>query len=195
MRLPQVEVASRRARLLTRRGKLMVLGAIIVVALGGVAAWQVASRPRGDSPAVLVGRTGASTPAFSLPNLVNPVTEISPSELRGKPLVINFWASWCVPCRTEMPLLENAYRGEEGKVVFLGIDTNDTSTAARTFLARLHVTYPVVSDVGGAVAIQYGLYGLPTTVFVSPTGKIVGRHIGQLNQATLRTALNEAFGI
>jgi len=92
-----------------------------------------------------------------------------------------------------MPLLESAFRSERGKVAFLGIDANDSSSAARAFLAQVHVTYPAVSDPSNGVAIRYGLFGLPTTVFISPTGKILGRHIGELHAATLRAALQEAF--
>jgi cytochrome c biogenesis protein CcmG/thiol:disulfide interchange protein DsbE len=92
-----------------------------------------------------------------------------------------------------MLLLEATFRAEHGKVAFLGIDANDTSNAARAFLARVHVTYPAVSDPSGSIAVEYGLYGLPTTVFVSSSGKLVGRHIGELNTDTLRAALQEAF--
>jgi len=92
-----------------------------------------------------------------------------------------------------MPLLEQAFRAEKGKVRFLGIDSNDTSSAARAFLQQVHVTYPAVSDFNEDVAAQYDLFGLPTTVFISPSGTIVGRHIGQLNAVTLREALQDAF--
>jgi peroxiredoxin len=93
-----------------------------------------------------------------------------------------------------MPLLEAAFRAEHGKVAFLGVDSNDTDSAAKAFLAQVHVTYPAVSDPTASLATTYGLFGLPTTVFISPTGKVVGRHIGELQAATLRSALHEAFG-
>ena len=93
-----------------------------------------------------------------------------------------------------MPRLEAAYRAERGKVRFLGVDVNDTASAARTFLKQVGVTYPTLSNTGGTVETLYGLYGLPTTVFISPSGKIVGRHLGELQGDTLRAALREAFG-
>lgn len=108
--------------------------------------------------------------------------------------MVNFWASWCVPCRIEMPLLERTFRSERGKVAFVGIDSNDTPSAARKFLALVHVTYPVISDPNGRVSVKYGLIGFPTTIFISSTGKVLGRHIGQINSSTLRAALREAFG-
>lgn len=107
--------------------------------------------------------------------------------------MINFWASWCIPCRTEMPLIEQAYRSEGGKVQFLGIDSNDTTGAAQSFAKQVGVTYPVVFDGTGDVAINYGLFGLPTTIFISPSGTITGRFIGQLHDSSLQSALKEAF--
>ena len=92
-----------------------------------------------------------------------------------------------------MPLLEAAFRAEHGKVAFLGVDTNDTASAAKAFLAQVHVTYPAASDPTASLATSYGLIGLPITVFISPSGKIVGRHIGELQADTLRAALHEAF--
>jgi peroxiredoxin len=92
-----------------------------------------------------------------------------------------------------MPLLERTYRAEKGKVQFLGIDSNDTPSAGLAFYNHVHVTYPALSDPKGSIATRYGLFGLPTTVFISPSGRIIGRFIGQLHANTLRTALKEAF--
>jgi len=176
-----------------RRRRLLAVGAIVLVSFVSVAIWQAASRSTSEESAALIGPSGRSAPEFSLPSLHDPGHNISLSSFRGKPLVVNFWASWCIPCRTEMPLLETAFTSEHKKVNFVGIDANDTSSAAHAFLAEVHVIYPAVSDSNGAVAMKYGLYGLPTTVFVSPTGKIIGRHVGQLHADTLRAALSEAF--
>jgi peroxiredoxin len=92
-----------------------------------------------------------------------------------------------------MPLLEQAFQAEHGRVQFLGIDANDTPGAARAFLDQVHVTYPAASDPNGSVATQFSLFGLPTTLFISASGTIVGRYIGQLHSDTLRAALEEAF--
>jgi hypothetical protein len=92
-----------------------------------------------------------------------------------------------------MPLLASAYRARHGRVEFVGIDANDTAGAARAFLTRVHVAYPVVSDPGGAVAAAYQLFGLPTTIFISPRGTIIGRHIGELSPSMLTEALATAF--
>lgn len=92
-----------------------------------------------------------------------------------------------------MPLLEQAYRAHHGRVAFVGIDSNDTPGAAKAFLAQVHVTYVALSDTGGQTAISYGLFGLPTTLFISAKGTIIGRHIGELRANTLARALSEAF--
>jgi cytochrome c biogenesis protein CcmG/thiol:disulfide interchange protein DsbE len=167
---------------------------IFVAALVSYAIWQGVSTSSPTDTNVLTNRTGASATGFSLPSVSASTRVLSLNTFRGRPLVVNFWASWCVPCRTEMPLLEKAFRSERGKVAFLGIDTNDTPGAARAFLAKVHVTYPVASDPTGSVAATYGLFGLPTTIFISSTGKVIGRHIGQFTADTLSTALHEAFG-
>lgn len=93
-----------------------------------------------------------------------------------------------------MPLLERAYLSEGGKIAFVGIDTNDTPTAARAFLGQVHVPYPMASDITGSLAIKYGLFGLLTTLFVSAKGIVLGRHIGQFYVNTLHAALRQAFG-
>ncbi len=169
------------------------MASIGVLVLVVVAALEAKSSGSSSTPDPLVGRTDKPAPAFALPSLTNSPATISLASLRGRPLVINFWASWCVPCRTEMPLLEKAFRAEHGRVQFLGIDSNDTPGAARAFLKQIGVTYPAVSDGGGSVAIRYGLFGLPTTVFISASGAIVGRSIGELHPNSLPTALREAF--
>ncbi len=175
-----------------RKRWIIAAAAVVVVSLLFVVLWQAASNPLAVSSNPLVGRTEEAAHPFSLPSLFNSGHDISLSSFRGEPLVINFWASWCVPCRAEMPLLEEAYRAEKGRVRFLGVDSNDTSVAGRPFIQKVHTTYPVVSDASGTVATQYGLFGLPTTVFISPSGRIVGRLIGPMNFATLHRALEEA---
>lgn len=143
----------------------------------------------------LVDRTDKPAPPFTLPDLANPKRTTALSDFRGKPLVVNFWASWCFPCQTEMPLLESAYKADHGAVQFLGIDTDDKRAAAMRFMARHDVTYPsLFMPQRGPVADSYNLVGLPVTVFISAGGTLVGRHIGQLNEPTLRAALKLAFG-
>lgn len=172
------------------------MGAMVVALLGlvGGALYAVLSSSGDGSESALVGRTEAPAPQFSLPSIGSASETIALRSFRGHDLVVNFWASWCIPCRTEMPLLQSSYRSEKGKVMFVGIDSNDTRGAARAFLSRVKVTYPTAFDPDGQVAQAYGLFGLPETVFISTGGRMLGRHIGQLDSASLVAALQEAFG-
>lgn len=167
----------------------------LAVLVGGAVYADLSSSTTGVTDP-LVDRTYTPAPPFSLPELLRPGRDMSLADFRGKPLVVNFWASWCYPCQTEMPLLQSSYRSERGSVQFLGIDTNDRRAPAVRFLARTRVTYPclVLSDPASPLTAAYGLIGLPITVFISPTGIVVGRHIGQINAATLKAALTLAFG-
>ena len=173
--------------------RFAALGAVVLTVFVVAALVQGIVSSQSKTSNVLVGRTEKLAPSFTLANLANPSSQVSLGAFRGKLLVLNFWASWCVPCRTEMPLLERAYRTEQGKVQFLGVDTNDTPSAGLAFYRHVHVTYPAASDPKGAIATRYGLFGLPTTVFISPSGRIIGRFIGQLHTNTLLAALKEAF--
>ena len=133
----------------------------------------------------LVTFGGGTAPAFALSELTDPSATLSLARLRGRPVLVNFWASWCVPCRKEAPLLEAAYRRVGGRVAFVGVDTNDTRGAALSFLHEFGVTYPSVYDPHGTAATAYGLFGLPTTVFVSPGGRILERNVGVLTSGSL----------
>lgn len=179
-----------------RRKRWALIGtAIAVPALVAAAIGADLSRSATGVVYALIDRTDRPAPAFSLPEVLAPNRHLSLANFRGRPLVLNFWASWCYPCQTEMPLLESAYRSERGAVQFVGVDTDDTRTAAAAFLARTHVSYvSLFLPRPGTVSTSYQLVGLPITVFISARGRLLGRHIGQLDAATLKAALDLAFG-
>jgi cytochrome oxidase Cu insertion factor (SCO1/SenC/PrrC family)/thiol-disulfide isomerase/thioredoxin len=109
-------------------------------------------------------------------------------ELRGRPVVVNEWASWCPPCRTEMPMLAAAAARYAGRVAFVGLNVRDQESAARRFLAGHPVGYPSYSDPDGAAASQLAASaGLPTTVFLDPAGQVVATHMGQYADAAALT--------
>ena len=120
--------------------------------------------------------------------------KISPHKLRGWPVVINFWASWCVPCRAEAPILVKAARRYSGRVAFLGLDTQDFSGDARGFLRRFRVNYVSVRDGSGATDDIYGLAGIPETYFLDPRGRIVAHVIGQVSRQQLEAGIELAEG-
>ncbi|MDK1046125.1 MAG: redoxin domain-containing protein [Anaerolineales bacterium] len=109
------------------------------------------------------------------------------SELRGKVVVINFWASWCVPCRDEAPILEAAWREyRERDVVFIGVDYLDTETEARAYLAEFDITYPNGPDLRTLISTSYRIKGIPETFFVDAAGQMRDVFIGPINDTELR---------
>ncbi len=181
---------------LARRKRWALAGAAVAVSalIAGAVITDLSHSETGVVYA-LIDRTDRPAPTFSLPEVLVPSRQLSLADFRGRPLVLNFWASWCYPCQTEMPLLESAFRSARGAVQFVGVDTNDTRKAAAAFLARTHVSYvSLFMPRPGPVSTSYQLVGLPITVFISARGRVLGRHVGQLNDATLKAALDLAFG-
>jgi cytochrome c biogenesis protein CcmG/thiol:disulfide interchange protein DsbE len=105
--------------------------------------------------------------------------------LKGRPVVLNFWGSWCVPCRTELPILAASARAEGKRVHFVGVDLEDTRAGAQAFLRRYHVPYPSGFDPGDSVASRYAVGGTPTTVFIDSRGHRVGTVPGALTASRL----------
>ncbi|MHB1927880.1 MAG: TlpA family protein disulfide reductase [Acidimicrobiales bacterium] len=138
---------------------------------------------------------GQAAPAWSLPNLRNPSAAVALAQFKGHPVVVNFWASWCPPCRKEMPALAVTARRLAGKVDFVGVDTNDTRGAAISFASKTGVAYPLAFDPHGKTAGNYGVYGLPTTFFVSAQGKLLGRQVGGMTERRLAQLIKESFGV
>jgi cytochrome c biogenesis protein CcmG/thiol:disulfide interchange protein DsbE len=111
------------------------------------------------------------------------------AELRGRRVVINFWASWCVPCKKEAPLLSRAARTYAGKVVFLGVDIQDFKSDARRFLQRYKVGFVSVRDGSGSTYGSYGLTGIPETYYLDVRGRIVAHDAGQVDAADLERGI------
>ena len=110
---------------------------------------------------------------------------VSLDELRGTPLVVNFWASWCDPCRAEAKVLERAHKGQKG-VLFLGLDAQDAREDARDFISQFGLTFPHVRDPGNDTQRAWGVTGLPETYFIAADGRVVGHVIGTVDDEQLR---------
>jgi cytochrome c biogenesis protein CcmG/thiol:disulfide interchange protein DsbE len=117
-----------------------------------------------------------------------------PDDLGGRPLVLNVWASWCIPCRKEMPAFQSVYAQARGTVGFLGVDFLDEEGAARRLVAETKVTYPLAADPKGTQVTKFGVTALPTTLFFSADGLLRGRSFGELSANRLRAAIRRYLG-
>ncbi len=164
-----------------------VLSAVIAVCVAGsLIAIGVIGSTSGQParPAVV------AAPAFSLPLLGDDSgQQITLSKYRGRPLIVNFFASWCVPCKTETPLLAKFYRTQKGKVALVGLDENDAVGNATTFTQKERVGYPVGFDPAGTAATAYGVNALPQTFFLNARHEIVDRVFGQVTLASLNKGI------
>jgi cytochrome c biogenesis protein CcmG, thiol:disulfide interchange protein DsbE len=119
--------------------------------------------------------------------------EVSLDELHGTPVVLNFWASWCDPCRAEADRLEQAWQDSgRDEVLFLGLDAQDASEDARDFIAQFGLTFPHVRDGSNATSREWGVTGLPETFFLARDGRVVGHVIGAVNEQQLRDGVAAA---
>lgn len=141
-----------------------------------------------ELPAVSVGKPA---PAFELESLAG--KQVSSRDFGGRPLVINFWASWCTECRKEHPLLMAAHDRFGDRVAFVGVVFQDSAANARGYLVEMGDvavgSYPNLLDPGSRTAIDYGVYGVPETFFVDRRGKVVAKRVGRVTDEILAREL------
>ncbi len=174
----------------TARRPLRILLAVVAPALVVLAllAYGLSRDPRAI-PTPLIGK-----PATPFTLTLFDGRQLSLEELRGQVVFLNFWASWCPPCRAEARTLEAAWQKYQDRdVVFLGVNIQDTDEAARGFLQEFGITYPNGRDGAGKIAIDYGVWGLPETFIIDRDGRITYKHIGALGRTTITTKLDEAL--
>jgi cytochrome c biogenesis protein CcmG, thiol:disulfide interchange protein DsbE len=149
-----------------------VLALALVTGLFALLMWKLATQDEGAAPKLQRGETPPA-PAFRLDRLDRP-GELSLAAYRGRPVVLNFWASWCVPCKEEAPLLESVWRRYRGRgLIVLGVDINDLRGDARRFARQNGMSYPLAYDGPGNTTTQYGVTGVPETFFVARSGRLV----------------------
>jgi cytochrome c biogenesis protein CcmG/thiol:disulfide interchange protein DsbE len=177
-------------------GRLKLVGQVaavgVVVALLALLVWKIAGGSDSEVAGLEHGETPPA-PAFTLDRLDRD-GELSLAAYRGKAVVINFWASWCVPCKEEAPVLESAWRKYRNKgAVVLGIDVQDLSADARRFARQVGWTYPLARDGDGGVMNPYGVAGVPETLFVNRQGKVIARIQGPVTEDDMREHLERAL--
>jgi cytochrome c biogenesis protein CcmG/thiol:disulfide interchange protein DsbE len=158
--------------------------------------YEPVAAPGVDSCAALPFReSGAGgenrLPEWRLPCLVSgPPVDLA--RLGGKPVLINLWATWCGPCREEMPILQNAHIRHRDKIAFLGVDTKDSPQRAAAFLGEVGATYPQVVDLDGRLLVEHlRVPGLPVTVVLDSDGEVIKKHVGAFTEESLEALIRE----
>ena len=163
--------------------------AFVAACVAGSLAGIALASAGGSTPAV-----DPPAPAFSFPVLGHSGQQISLADYAGQPLIVNFFASWCDPCKQETPLLARFYRAEHGRVALVGLDENDVASHALSFTRAEGVTYPVGWDPEFTAASAYGVSGLPQTFFLDARHRIVDRVFGAVTLAELSKGIALATG-
>jgi cytochrome c biogenesis protein CcmG/thiol:disulfide interchange protein DsbE len=182
------------------RGRAAGIAVFVVVLLAVVGVVGFMLAPRGTSSATTIGDTvlpadprGEMAPDFTAARL-DGTGSLALSELRGKPVVLNFWASWCTTCKAEAEAVSAAEKAWRAKgVVFLGVDARDTDDAARAYEKTYDMQFPSIVDKDSRITARYLVTGFPETFFIDREGRVVAKFISSLDRETLDQLIAETL--
>ncbi|PTX65076.1 peroxiredoxin [Melghirimyces profundicolus] len=161
---------------------------LVMVALVGIAIYQTVADD-GKKKNVEVEKTA---PDFQLQTLDGETLKLS--DLRGKVVLLNFWATWCKPCRDEMPAIQNVYDKHQDKgLVVVGVNIAETQVAVSGFARQLNLKFPIVLDKERKVTERYGIGPIPSSLFIDKQGKVVRKVNGQMNEGQIEGYVLEAL--
>jgi thiol-disulfide isomerase/thioredoxin len=167
---------------------LLIGGLGIGFILGGLILWF--GTPRFDSTLIVrnpLPKIGASVPGFVLVDLKG--KNVNGKEYLGKPLVINFWATWCAPCKLELPLLQKTFHTYEKDINLIAVNSDESSDTVNKYVAQTKYDLPVLIDESGEMANAFGVHAYPVTFFVDNKGVLQSMHVGQLDEKLMATYL------
>ncbi len=177
------------------RKLVLLLPLAVFLALAALFYFRLGSGDPGRIPSALIGRPAPQTALPPVPGLLrdgNPVPGLSPADFMGAVTLVNVWASWCVPCHDEIPLL--AKLAEDKRIRMVGINYKDQADNARRFLGRYGNPFVASGvDANGRAAIEWGVYGVPETFIVGRDGRIAYKLIGPITSANLEAAVKPAI--
>jgi Peroxiredoxin len=175
--------------MLKSKGVLLLVGGILfVLIIGGIVFFIGPIKNEADRKVnTVVLKAGNVMPDFELTSLEN--SSVHLNQYLGKPVIINFWASWCIPCHDEMPLFERYYQYQNGNLIIIGVNYEEPVDIVRPFILENHITFPILLDEQGKVRDRFMIRGFPTSLFIDSKGIFVAENIGALDKESIKSYL------
>lgn len=177
------------------RGRIILAGATLVAVLAGGMFFGRMGFGLGEKPGTGIGEgvsVGKLAPDFTLPTLDG--GRVSLADYRGRTVFLNFWATWCPPCKEEMPFIEAIHREKDRDVVVLGVDLGESRETVRAFARKNGITFPILLDGSTRVMEQYNVRYIPTSLFINPQGIICVRQETAMTREMMLEAIGKARG-